>query len=64
MICKDCAQAADLTAKVQEAAKMSNLWATSPILPVHPGDCNCTCQHKPPGSWKGQQSEVSEGTAQ
>jgi hypothetical protein len=53
MICNDCAYVADLTAKVTEAAKTSTLWATSPILPVHPHDCHCPCQHKPYGAWRG-----------
>lgn len=61
MICTDCATAADLTAKVEEAKKTSSLWRTSPIMPVHPVDCGCSCQHKPPGSWKGEGEKRSEG---
>lgn len=48
MICKLCADAAEANARRLEA---------EPDGPgdwyPHPTDCECTCQHRPVGSWKG-----------
>lgn len=36
--------------------------ADAPTEWIHPHDCECTCQHRPTGSWKGVKDEDgSEG---
>lgn len=56
MICHKCADAAARNAKIVAAVELGALVPDDlsyPPLVEHPEDCECTCQHKPVGSWKG-----------
>lgn len=52
MICRGCAQAADVNAKV--VAENEKHGGKNVILVPHPDDCKCPCMHKAPGAWKGE----------
>lgn len=60
MICQDCAQAADLNAKMAYLNKNRPAPMKNPITAVHPHNCECTCQHRPSGSWNGTQETADE----
>lgn len=52
MICKECAQAA----LAQQHERKTGVPLAN-VKSEHPTNCECTCQHKPSGSWNHGASE-------
>jgi hypothetical protein len=52
MICKECATAAAVNAKLLEESEKRDIKDVK--LTDHPKNCGCPCMHMRPGSWKGK----------
>lgn len=61
MICDGCAKIALQNSKVVTAAEEHG--TKNLILADHPENCGCPCQHRFPGSWKGNKATNAEARA-
>lgn len=52
MICKECATAAAVNAKLLEESEKRDIKDVK--LTDHPENCGCPCMHMRPGTWKGK----------